>query len=145
MPWSLPFLSYLLLVYQLILATFANYCRHFCLRRICSFPANLFFPLDPAVTLPMKVNTSCLVWFACGRGRTVSAKQMGIAAIRGVYGCKLPHLCQSEGRGIYLEENKQHSHSSIPCPSGLAGDKLHKAAEVGAEHCLCKAADGGIT
>lgn len=25
------------------------------------------------------------------------------------------------------------------------GTQLHKAAEVEAEHCLCKAADGGIT
>lgn len=61
MPCSLPLASHLSLVYQLFLATFTNYCRHFCLRKICSFPANLLFPLDPAAKLLLKVNTICLV------------------------------------------------------------------------------------
>lgn len=76
------YLSLLTFCLSTLLFIFANYCRHFCLREICSFPANLLFLHDPAVKLLIKVNTICLVCICKNKDSTW--KQMGNVTIHGV-------------------------------------------------------------
>lgn len=133
-----------LLVYQLILAAFVIVARQFCLRRICSFPANLLFPLDPAVTLLIKVNTSCLVciWKSKDSEWETNGRCCNRWCLRAASSPPLPEV-----KGEVFSWRRTNSTVPPPSPAPVAwlGTQLHKAAEVETEHCLCKAADGGIT
>lgn len=106
-----------LLVYQLILAAFVIVARQFCLRRICSFPANLLFPLDPAVTLPIKVNTSCLV--CIWKSKDSEWETNGRCCNRWCLRLQVPHLCP-RWRERYLAGGEQTVQSLLhPLPQWL--------------------------
>lgn len=69
---------------------------------------------------------------------------MGHVTIRGVSALQVLHLCLTR-RKEYFVRGEQKVHSLLCQLRFVRGTPLCQAAEVGYEHCLCKAADGGIT